>query len=95
MPRKKKSEEKVEKPEESTSEEVVVEEAELSEAAAAQIMPIMINMADMMGGGPEPQKRVVSLYGDVGEKKAEEVVMSLTVLKSATDRATRSDTCRQ
>ena len=78
MPRKKKSEEKVE-----NTEEVVKEEVGLSDAAAAQIMPIMINMADMMGGASDPPKRVVSLYGDVGEKKAEEVVMSLTVLKAS------------
>ena len=38
MPRKKKSEEKVE-----NTEEVAKEEVGLSDAAAAQIMPIMIN----------------------------------------------------
>ncbi len=55
----------------------------------SQIMPIMINMADMMGGS-EPKPRVVSLYGDVNEKVAEEILMSLTVLnKNASEEVLR------
>ena len=79
------------KKEEKKEEEVKTDEASVTEEIASQVMPILINMGDMMGGSSEAKQRVISLYGDVCEKKAEEIVMSLTVLKASAEQEVAKD----
>ena len=60
--------------------EKVVKRLLPSPAAEAQAEPKVVNLAEMLGGGPEPELRVIGLYSNVEDEKIAELTQALLYL---------------
>jgi ATP-dependent Clp protease, protease subunit len=58
----------------------IVEKLLPSSKAEAQAEPKVVNLAEMLGGGPEPELRVIGLYSNVEDEKIAELTQALLYL---------------
>jgi ATP-dependent Clp protease, protease subunit len=58
----------------------IVEKLLPSPSAEAQAEPKVVNLAEMLGGGPEPELRVIGLYSNVEDEKIAELTQALLYL---------------